>query len=396
MSSQHLVQRSAAIVQVERFERNLYKSGRLRTVQFNCNNRYMLTDIFAYRYADRPIWNDFREADRILLVQGFRMVSEHLFPAGADGKLDVPTKNAWDRIHSKLTMELGLESLAPLNWNFYDSNKVHRYGNYSVDFVCKTWLLADFKQGQDADEFMKTRISFLELAFRERMNVLSIADAIQRFQAQSLTKKEDAGSNRLIDVMQSLGDAKNALNQMQERKNAQTNAAFVASCQELNERFRRAKVALNYHNGFIQIETDEMVQSQIAEPFWKLVSDPKWKNVETDMMEAVDRSESAQRDPAFYAAKALESAIKIISDERGWTTGKEGGAGQYIDNFRKRANGSFVAEWEAAAIRHIFTNVRNELGHGPGGEPMPALTQQQTDWTIEAAMSWTKSLIGRL
>ena len=174
------------------------------------------------------------------------------------------------------------------------------------------------------------------------------------------------------------------------------NELFVASCDELNMRFRRAKCPLNYHNGYIQIETDEMVQEQITAPFWKLVSDSKWKNVEIDMMEAVDRREANDRDPAFYAAKALESAIKIISDSKQWTTGKEKGASQFIDNLRSSANGTFIVEWEADALRHIFSKVRNELGHGPGTQPITALSQQQTDWVIEAAMSWTKSLVGRL
>ena len=358
----------------------------------------MLTDIFAYRYADRPIWTEFRETDRILLVQGFRLVAEQLFPAGKDGKLDIPTKNVWDRIHSLVCMELGLVSLSPLHWSYYDSNKVHQFGNYTVDFVCKSWLLAEFTQGQDADVFMKARISFLEIAFRERMNALALANYTEK-----LRKSKSLSAENKVDValrqegfLRSVSAVNDWVDVMTNNQNARMNTAFVASCEELNERFRRAKCPLNYHNGFIQIETDAMVQERIAEPFWKLVSNPKWKNVEIDMMEAVDRSETAQRDPAFYAAKALESAIKIISDERGWTTGKESGAGQYIDNFRKKANGSFIAEWEAAAIRHIFANVRNELGHGPGGEPMPVLTQQQTDWTIETAMSWTKSLIGRL
>ena len=360
----------------------------------------MLTDIFAYRYAERPIWTEFRETDRVLLVQGFRLVAEQLFPAGKDGKLDVPTKTAWDRIHSNLCMELGLECLSPLNWNFYDSNKVHQYGAYTVVFVCKTWLLAELKPGQDPDVFMKSRISFFELAFRERMNAISINNISQQFQAKLLTKPIQnlqtraaardgvAITNSLSEMMDVLGRSNS---QIQESKNAQNKKDFLLSCEELNERFRRAKCPLNYHNGFIQIETDAMLHNRIAAPFWRLVSNPKWKNVEIDMMEAVDRSETAKRDPAFYAAKALESAIKIISDERRWTTGKENGAGQYIDNFRKKANGYFVAEWEATAIRHIFANVRNELVHGPGGELMPELTQQQTDWAIEAAMSWTKS-----
>lgn len=355
----------------------------------------MLTDIFAYRYADRPIWTEFRETDRILLVQGFRMVSEQLFPPTADYVSSAVNTSAWNNIHSRLSMELGLERLeiqSPYESNPFMSSSQPQ----STVSLCKTWMFAGTEHRQDVDVFMKQRISFIELAFRERMAVLASAESSHKLLESEHSKKNVAAENVFSEVLRSINNAQITVSRLDGEEIARKNATFADCGHELNERFRRAEIPLNYHNGYIQIESDPLVQSQIAAPFWMLISDPKWKNVEIDMMEAVDRSETAQRDPAFYAAKALESTIKIISDERGWTTGKEIGAGQYIDNFRKKANGSFIAEWEAAAIRHIFANVRNELGHGPGGEPMPVLTQQQTDWTIEAAMSWTKSLIRRL
>ena len=107
------------------------------------------------------------------------------------------------------------------------------------------------------------------------------------------------------------------------------------------------------------------------------------------------RRDSGGRDPAFYAAKALESAIKIISNDRGWTHGGEKGAHNFIDNLASSKNG-FIEPWEGETLKAFFTKVRNPLGHGPGGEPMPALTPQQTDWAIETCMSWVKSLIKRL
>ncbi|AEG91356.1 Hypothetical protein Rta_02910 [Ramlibacter tataouinensis TTB310] len=174
------------------------------------------------------------------------------------------------------------------------------------------------------------------------------------------------------------------------------NRLFEATCEELNERFKRAKLPLSYHNGFIQIVSDPMTEEKISKPFWELIANSKWKNVEIDMMEAIDRRESAQRDPAFYAAKALESVIKIISKDKGWTRGNERGASQFIDNLQSVKSGAFITDWEADCLRLIFGKVRNELGHGPGGEPMPELTLEQTDWVIEAAMSWTKSLIERM
>ena len=114
------------------------------------------------------------------------------------------------------------------------------------------------------------------------------------------------------------------------------------------------------------------------------------------MKEAFDRRDGRDRDPALYAAKALESTIKIISDDKGWTHGGEKGAHSYIDNLGSEKNGRFVTPWERDALKAFFTFVRNPLGHGPGNEPMPELSAQQTDWAIETCMSWIKTLIGRL
>lgn len=360
------------------------------------NNRNMLTDIFANRYADRPIWQWIKDSDKKLLVQGFQLVSEELFSLSKDIPPDKTNKNAWYSLHSRLCREFGLESLSPLRWGIEQSRHVQEWGTKTFDVICKTWLLESIKEGQDADVFMKQRISFFELAFRDYKQLIKAAEMSIKSQLDVLNKDSTDSTNKLLALFEPHHKAELARLDMLKIDIDLMGAAFNRACDELNERFRRANVPLHYHNGFIQIESDPLVQAQISEPFWKIISDPKWKNVEIDMAEAVDRSESAQRDPALYAAKALESAIKIISDERGWTTGKERGAGNYIDNLKSTSNGGFIEEWEAKAIQHIFSNVRNGLGHGPGNDPMPELTQQQTDWTIEAAMSWTKSLIGRL
>ena len=50
------------------------------TVEERCDLGIMLTEIFACRYLDVPLWEEFDENARRLLVQGFRIVSEQLFP----------------------------------------------------------------------------------------------------------------------------------------------------------------------------------------------------------------------------------------------------------------------------------------------------------------------------
>ena len=149
----------------------------------------------------------------------------------------------------------------------------------------------------------------------------------------------------------------------------QRNNAFAAQVHELNERFRQAGVPLAYHNGFIQIVNDQQIEKQVAKPFWDVIADEKWKNVAVDMNEALDQRDGGGKDPALFAAKALESAIKIICTEKGWITGSEKGAANYIDNLGSKANGQFIAGWERDLLKEFFGKVRNELGHGPGCRP---------------------------
>jgi hypothetical protein len=338
----------------------------------------MLTDIFSTRYSERQLWSTFGETERVLLVQCFRNVAEQVIPYWRAGKVDETSKKLWESVEGRLSMELGLQELSPHAYGYYDAHKIWISGRWSMDRVCKEWVLADFKQSTDPDRFMKERISFVELAFRER--------------DQSLTR--DA---QQFEFMVKQGYQTGTSAHSTRRNHETLRAAFNAHQDELNERFRRARTPLNYHNGFIQFTADERLELEVVQPFWKLVADTKWENVSADMAEAVDRRDTGGRDPAFYAAKAVESVIKIISDDKGWTRSVEKGASNYVDNLVVERGGSrFIAVWEKDILNAFFGKVRNQFGHGPGGEPMPNLSDQQANWAIENAMSWCKSLIERL
>ncbi|AHL36949.1 hypothetical protein CD58_29160 [Pseudomonas brassicacearum] len=100
------------------------------------------------------------------------------------------------------------------------------------------------------------------------------------------------------------------------------------------------------------------------------------------------------RDPSFYAARALESKSKIICDLKKWTTGNEKGVSDFLNHPENKVNGAFIESWERLSMRRFYSDVRNDLGHGPGS--MPNFTPQQIDQTIEFYMSWIKSSIKRL
>jgi hypothetical protein len=305
-------------------------------------------------------------------------------PNANDGKENPARVEKWRVLNDRLSMELGVEYLSASHYQGTYYGQQSRWP-YSMEMVCKNFLQAEF--GGNPDRFMKERLSLVELAFRFHADGLATRE---RNLPQLITeaKRQAARLTRGYESVDQSGAIKDSLNR--------ANSAFASAVAELNERFRQAELPLHYHNGFIQISEDSAIEKQIEEPFWRALADPLWENVDTDMKEAIDRRDGDGRDSALYAAKALESTIKIISDKKGWTHGGEKGAHNYIDNLAAAKNGGFLAKWEATALKQFFTDVRNPLGHGPGDKPMLELNPQQADWAIQTCMAWIKSLIGRV
>lgn len=155
---------------------------------------------------------------------------------------------------------------------------------------------------------MKERMSFIELAFRlveERVvaNNVNLPEAIKHAELFIDSRGARSGKPRLP------GNRADRLR----AANDKMNKDFREAIAELNSRLRQAECKLHYHNGFIQISEDETIAREIETPFWTLVAEPKWHNVDHDMKEAVDLRDTGGRDPGFYAARSLESTIKIIS-----------------------------------------------------------------------------------
>ena len=353
----------------------------------------MLTDIFAYRYLSTPIWKEYTDIEQRLLNQALGIVKEALPYYNSEGKEVEKNKIKWKALHDKLARELGVDELSKRYYSYtqknFTGNEMPVQGFHNWNYVCEQFVKSPYPTlSQNADLFIKERISFIELAMRlrgEEIEVLNLnlPNAIAKATVQD---QLNLGGMRI---------PKNTTEQVKSWNKVQ-NSIFNAQVSELNERFRRAQAPLTYHNGFIQVSSDETIEKNIAKPFWDLVADAKWKNVDIDMKEALDVRDSNGKDPALFAAKALESTIKIVSETKGWTRGTESGASNYIDNLVSKANGSFLAVWEGEMLKDYFRKVRNSLGHGPGSEPMPTLSIEQTDWAIEASMSWIRTLIRRL
>jgi hypothetical protein len=327
-----------------------------------------------------------------LLNQAFGIVKDALPYYTSEGKENEKNKDKWKMLHNRLARELGIDELSKRYYAYTQKNALGQEwpvsGLFSWEHVCDQFVNAKYTGQRDANRFIKERISFVELALRLRGEEVAHANS-QLTSALAQAAMRDAIPRSGIRVPGSSVDGVKAWN-------ATMNSVFEGQVTELNERFRQAKAPLTYHNGFIQFALDQRIEKHIAKPFWDLVADPLWKNVDIDMKEALDRRDSNDKDPAIFAAQALESAIKIVSDTKGWTRGTENGAAQYVDNLISKANGSYLAVWEGEMLKDCFRKVRNSVGHGPGSEPMPELTLPQTDWAIETAMSWVRTLVRRL
>lgn len=352
----------------------------------------MLTDVFFRRYANRPMFASVGQRETALFVQAYRIVNEQIWKYyGYDNKVDESVKAVWTGIHDRLSMEIGVKELSPKYYSYQTEwmGKPYTHSGWNdINFVLEQWLNFKFSDGLDPDVFVKRRLSFVELAFRTREE--QVAQANGEFPRRvAEAELQDKMPPRPMTLPGRRSDGVRAINEGMNR-------TFAANVDELNERFKQTGMPLHYHNGFIQITQDEQLQEQVEQPFWLLVKDAQWKNVSIDMAEAIDRRDTAGRDPSFYAAKALESTIKIICDIKKWTTGNEKGVSDFLNHLESKVNGAFIESWERQSMQRLYSDVRNDLGHGPGSKVMPNLTPQQIDHTIEFCMSWIKSLIKRL
>lgn len=322
----------------------------------------MITDIFARRYAQAFFFPEIAcEQLQPLFVQAAHLIFTDLQTALR------PPEALYKKVHDRLARELGLPFLPVQGEN---------HAQRCLAFLAQPYnLWNDYHP--NSDTFIKRRFSLLELLF----------GALEEHARGGGSSAERGNRGRFSWPS---GERKDA-----PADSGGATAAFAQAVAELNGRLRLAHADLAYHSGLLQRSTDAVSEARIVTPFWETISGRSWPTVERDMKEACDRADRLEAEAATYAMRALESAIKILSDERGCSTGAEKGAGNYIDSLQSERGGRFVRRWEADALRALFRDIRNPLSHGGGSNPPEALTAVQTTWVIEACMSWIKSLACR-
>lgn len=351
----------------------------------------MITDIFARRYASVPLRSQYFQEDSRFVNQAVTLIGNQLWTGYKVDKVADATETGLKSVHDALALELGRQALGDLFWwqtTTWNGNTQKVPHKRTFAQIVNTFLVAVPQDLTQGDTWVKERLSLIELAFRFRAALIGLAN--QNFPMElAQARARDSQPRSGIRIPGSAVEGKTAMNKI-------INDTFDENVNELNERMRLAGYPLHYHNGLIQLSDDALIEVEVAKPFWDLVTDPHFYNVDLQLKEAIDRRDRGDRTSAFHAVCALESCIKIICEIKGWVTGKERGASDYINVLNSKVKGRFIEPWEGEMLKDMFSDVRNPFAHGPGQAPMPKLSAEQTQWAIDTAMTWGKSLLTRL
>ena len=318
----------------------------------------MITDVFLKRYEDLG-FSDVVISDEFVIC--IRQIAHVIF----DDLLGAPPQcvPAFDVLAISSLVIRKFEREYPVGLLDGDAPPYYRVAHVLTEFG-----------PERINDCLRIRLSLIELLLQET------SAKLESFRQQPLF----TGSLRDVD----------ALEKSHEQLVERSSQSFAAAIEEINARFRQADLPFHYHNGLIQLTDDELIDEQLSEPFWDVVGDSKWKNVDEGVKASIDKRDSGDGQAAFDALKALESAIKIISDDKGFSSGQEKGAANYIDNLGSRKN-AFIQPWERELLKNMFSNCRNPMGHGPGAAAPLSLSDEQNSFLIENCMAWIKSLIRR-
>lgn len=133
----------------------------------------MLTDIFAYRYLDHPIWQAYTEVEHRLLNQACGIVNDALPYYDSLGQEIQANKAKWKGLHDLLARELGVDALSKTHYSYKQMNALGKEfpvtGVWTWNHVCEQFVKpAPPADHRDPDRFIKERLSFIELALRLR------------------------------------------------------------------------------------------------------------------------------------------------------------------------------------------------------------------------------------
>ncbi len=145
--------------------------------------------------------------------------------------------------------------------------------------------------------------------------------------------------------------------------------------EELNFRFREARIGYQFEEGQIIRVDAELIHAEVVRPALHLLSDPRFAGPEEEFLAAHAHYRAGEyKDCVANALKAFESTMKAICDIKGWEYGRGARASDLIKVLRAKGllpnylDNSF--NQLIATLSSGLPKVRNEEGgHGVGAQP---------------------------
>lgn len=159
-----------------------------------------------------------------------------------------------------------------------------------------------------------------------------------------------------------------------ERGNRGITQDSAAALDEINYRFREAKLGYQFENGEIFRVDSQFIHQEITKPALNLLRDERFKGAQEEFLQAHSEYRSGNYSNSITLANsAFESTLKIVCTINGWEYQKGARASDLLKTVRKNGlwpdylDGSF--DQLAATLASGLPKVRGEAGaHGQGPE----------------------------
>lgn len=250
------------------------------------------------------------------------------------------------KVLTTVSREIGKGPLFRPRGEYYEEN------NYVIGLTY--WMISHDKMSkEEAENFVKERLSFVEVFFR----------FIEEFVREDLARFPSS-------------------NIYQDKVSAVEN--WVS---EINSRLLKGGIPFQYRDGFLLPSGDKLISEKVEEPFWDIIAYPKWNQTVQHMMKAVDRKISDPATAANEAQLALESVLNEIFGKKG------GSIPAKTSNLLKK---KIISKHEKSMIDEFFSRVRHKSSHAKSAsEPgFPVRRNyEEAEWIIGFSMYTIRRII---
>ena len=268
----------------------------------------MLTDAFFRRYEDVQLFSSFGEPQRRFCGQMAQLLTDEVHKRNEKAfkeRAKDPAISGLTLAHDRIARELGVSALSPAHFEHsvgFGEYRRKEWSRYLIETLIRNYLNTAPTENTSVELYMKHRLSLVEQAFQIRAEQIAARRAgliaMLNSQPVAITGEELFNNMSPHHVWAS---SRNVIIADQQ--------AFMSQIDELNERLRQAKMPLTFHSNLIQVSDDALIEEELERPFWNIVVDPKWSNVDLQMKEALDYRDRGERNAVSSAMNALESAI---------------------------------------------------------------------------------------